>query len=589
MNHNNFIFNIKHYKKIFEPLKNINLSDYKFIMDVITKGADIKRSEIPPSTSHPNYPIKDKELIEKVTKKLLHHLELGQLRGPYDLLRHQLSFEYKIHTSPISAKLKPSGKAIMLVDESAPKGDSINSAIDPDDKCVTYTDFKQLCALLKRIGKNGWIWVIDAVDAYYRIPIHKRFHHLFGIVWLNKLLIYKCLSFGLSTAPSIYNRFADLIQWACTYWKQNIFVNQDMLYMLHYLDDFFGGHSNRKIASKQMQFVTWLFEYLNIPTNPSKVVGPTQQADILGWCCRTNPKVQIGLSNRKRKKYLAFILHLLKIKNVNFIQFEKSVGYVRHTCKIYLEGINFVRGLEKQKFALKKQIEDSNTKTTKFTKIPLSPESIFDLEIWAQLYQSKHFQFLDIDFVLKPESLPTINIWTDASTSFGAGGLTSTHDLYHLPWSSLNIRSRTFSDRQKYEIKDHIIYLELFAMVLMAKQYAHKWTGKFIQFWCDNTTAVKAVKKGSIKFTADLYYPKANLVKLLAQLALKYKFHYDCNHIKGKKNVYADALSRNDKHHKKLRNKIYKMYNKKSNIPSKIASNIINFTCVNKFCGAFNI
>ena len=133
---------------------------------------------------------------------MLHHLDLGQLRGAYNL-DDLPKFKYPIHVSPISAKLKSSGKAMMLVDESAPKGDSINSAIRPEDKYVTYTSFVQLCELLKRIGKRGWIWVIDAVDAYYRIPIQERFQHLFGIIWLNKLLIYKCLSFGLSTAPSI--------------------------------------------------------------------------------------------------------------------------------------------------------------------------------------------------------------------------------------------------------------------------------------------------------------------------------------------------------------------------------------------------
>ena len=147
-------------------------------MDIITKGANIKRSEKPPSKPHPNYPIHDKKLIEKVTKKLLHHLELGQLRGPYNPHKNAPKYKYKIHTSPISAKLKASGKAMMLVDESAPLGDSINSEIDDDDKFVVYTSFKQLCELLKRIGNRGWIWVVDAVDAYYRIPIEERFQHL---------------------------------------------------------------------------------------------------------------------------------------------------------------------------------------------------------------------------------------------------------------------------------------------------------------------------------------------------------------------------------------------------------------------------
>lgn len=236
--------------------------------------------------------------------------------------------------------------------------------------------------------------------------------------------------------------------------------------MLHYLDDFFGGHSNFKIASKQMKFVIWIFEYLNIPTNPSKVVGPTHCADILGWSCRTLPRVQIGLAERKRIKYLAFIISLLTNKFVNFKQLEKVVGYTRHTVKIYLEGDKFVRGLEKLKYAIQKRIENKSNRTTKFTLVLLSPEALFDLQIWAQLYTSTNLRYIDIDFILKPDDLPKVNVWTDASTSYGAGGLTSDQDLYHLPWNTLHLKVKKFKDRFKYDIKDHIIYLELFALVL---------------------------------------------------------------------------------------------------------------------------
>ena len=385
------------------------------MINLITKGADIKRTEIPPSKSHPNYPINDDELINKVTKKLLHHIDLGQIDGPHPL-DDLPTFKYKIHTSPLSCKLKPSGKAMMLVDESAPQGDSINSAIDDKDKFVSYITFFQLCILLYRIGNRGWIWVVDAVDAYYRIPIQKRFYHLFGIVWLNKLLIYKCLSFGLSTAPSIYNRFADLLLWACTYWAKSDFKSKKEFNILHYLDDFFGGSPSKSIAGKQMKFLVNLFKYLNIPTNDKKVVGPTQKADILGWAVRTVPKLQIGLSERKRVKYLKLCENLLSLKNANLKQLEKVVGYIRHSCYIYIEGNKFVRGLEKQKHFLNKKIESK--KFTKFTRIKLSNESIFDLEIWIMFLKKSQYRYLDIDFIVKPDSLPQINVYTDASTSY---------------------------------------------------------------------------------------------------------------------------------------------------------------------------
>ena len=350
VNYSNFIFNLRHFQTIFHDLQFSKPNDYKFIINLITHGVDIKRSTTKPSKSAPNYPIKPK-VIKPTTIKLLNHLALGQIAGPFDLIQHPDLFD-KVHTSPLSIKLKHSGKPMVLIDQSSPEGDSINSEIDQASKNVFYVTFLMLCALLQRIGVNGWFWIIDAVDAYYRIPINKDYYHLFGIKWLSKLLIFKCLTFGLSTAPSIYTRFADLLQWACTHHKTKIFQFKNSFNILHYLDDFFGGNKKYTIAKLQMDYLTWLFKFLNIPTNPSKVVGPTQLADILGWSCCTISFISIGLAERKRVKYIVLIEHLIKVVRINFFQSEKIIGYLRHSCQVYLLGNKFIRGIEKQKHCL---------------------------------------------------------------------------------------------------------------------------------------------------------------------------------------------------------------------------------------------
>ena len=67
---------------------------------------------------------------------------------------------------------------------------------------------------------------------------------------------------------------------------------------------------------------------------------------------------------------------------------------------------------------------------------------------------------------------------------------------------------------------------------------------------------------------------------LFARLALKYQFAFKAIAIDGDNNPIADTLSRkNDL----KRNLIYSHAKKQFNIPAKIASKIINSTCVNKF------
>ena len=70
-----------------------------------------------------------------MTEKFIHHLNLGHMRGPYNL-NDIPKYDFKIHTSPIACKLKSSGKAMMLVDESSPKNHNINSEIEKHFKHV---------------------------------------------------------------------------------------------------------------------------------------------------------------------------------------------------------------------------------------------------------------------------------------------------------------------------------------------------------------------------------------------------------------------------------------------------------------------
>ena len=89
---------------------------------------------------------------------------------------------------------------MLVIDENAQLTHSLNLEIKPEHKRVIYATFLQLCKLQKCISKKGWIQVIDAIDAYYCIPILKQYYHLFRVIWLNSLLIFKYLSFGLSTS-----------------------------------------------------------------------------------------------------------------------------------------------------------------------------------------------------------------------------------------------------------------------------------------------------------------------------------------------------------------------------------------------------
>ena len=423
---------------------------------------------------------------------------------------------------------------------SSPLNHSINSEIPEEYKRVTYLSFVQLCNLIYNIGINGYIWTIDAEDAYYRIPVNKKYYHLLGIKWRNKYIFFKCLPFGLSTAPSIYNQFADGLKWACEHHYPNTFYSKitNSFNIDHYLDDFVGGNSNFDISKKQMSILENIFKYLNIPTSKRKCIGPFQTIDVLGYTFSTLILITIAIQEKKRIKYLKFIKNILSNNFITINLYEKVTGYTRHCTNIIPNAKSFCRGFDHHKHFLIKAAKDDITITGN-KKFNISKESRFDLLIWKSLLSNLEYYTLPIKFIIKPNNLPTIHVYTDATTTIGFGGFTTNGRYFQSKWDKLNL-PYTFYLKQK----DIINVLELYAIVLAAELYGKYWKHHLIIFHSDNKTAVRAASKCSVNLNSDNYYAMANITKHLALLSIKYNFQYNSIHIEGKKNTIADALSR---------------------------------------------
>ncbi|VDI32332.1 Hypothetical predicted protein [Mytilus galloprovincialis] len=82
-------------------------------------------------------------------------------------------------------------------------------------------------------------------------------------------------------------------------------------------------------------------------------------------------------------------------------------------------------------------------------------------------------------------------------------------------------------------------FLELYPIVVAAVLWGKEWCGKRILFYCDNLATVHIIAKGRSKET--------NIMKLMRKLtmcAATYNFAVYSEHLPGKSNVIADALSR---------------------------------------------
>ena len=122
---------------------------------------------------------------------------------------------------------------------------------------------------------------------------------------------------------------------------------------------------------------------------------------------------------------------------------------------------------------------------------------------------------------------PTVTLTSDASGTWGCGAYVGKH-WFRLPWIGVILEA-------------HITVKELVPIVIAALMWGQEWKGMLVQVRCDNAAVVAIVNSGSSRNSQAMH-----LRRCLAFLAAKGDFRLRAVHIRGVKNVAADALSRNN-------------------------------------------
>ena len=208
---------------------------------------------------------------------------MGILLGPFlpDTIPYATIF-----IAPLWTRIKPNFKRRVVCHLSNPKkwGVSVNDCINPAAKAVQYITFVELCQFVYDLGYDARLWVVDAQDAYYRVPIKEQYWKYMGIKWFGVIFLYTSLQMGLASACQIYQLFADAVLYIIVKTKPKLFwTNKGLRCIEHYLDDFFGGHQDPKIATDQVLAVEKIFADLGIPTQRRKLKFPHWDQIWLGW------------------------------------------------------------------------------------------------------------------------------------------------------------------------------------------------------------------------------------------------------------------------------------------------------------------
>ncbi|KAJ1110229.1 hypothetical protein NDU88_007584 [Pleurodeles waltl] len=136
----------------------------------------------------------------------------------------------KIPETGIVPKKDP-GQFRLIHNLSAPRGASVNKAIDPVLCSVRYATVDQALEKLKVLGRGMLLAKTDIEAAFRLLPVHPEDYHLLGFQFNGDYSFDKCMPMGCSVSCSYFEQFSSALQWIFT--RRTGHVN-----VIHYLDDF---------------------------------------------------------------------------------------------------------------------------------------------------------------------------------------------------------------------------------------------------------------------------------------------------------------------------------------------------------------
>uniref|UniRef100_A0A1X7TIW2 RNase H type-1 domain-containing protein n=1 Tax=Amphimedon queenslandica TaxID=400682 RepID=A0A1X7TIW2_AMPQE len=128
-----------------------------------------------------------------------------------------------------------------------------------------------------------------------------------------------------------------------------------------------------------------------------------------------------------------------------------------------------------------------------------------------------------------PPAHPTIMVASDASGSWGCGAFSQPQgEWFQLTWPSswkeVNIAAK-----------------EMLLIVIASAVWGQHWSGQRVKFLSDNMAVVAALSARSARHPI-----MSHLIKCLFFWEARYNFEYSAEHLAGKRNSAADALSRDN-------------------------------------------
>ena len=461
----------------------------------------------------PRTPIFSKNLISAnqhgdiLEAKIFKEVTEGRMIGPF--LDPPVP---NLHVSPIGVVPKNDGGWRMITHLSYPPLSSINGYIDPSETSVRYTSFDTVINTISKLGRGALLAKADIKSAFRLIPIYPGDFDLLGIYFNGTYYIDKMLPFGCSVACKIFETFSSFLEWLVKKHSGSELVH-------HYLDDFiFAG----KVGSYHCQHLVYTFHSLcnqmGIPLNPDKEQGPTTCLVFLGLEIDTL-NMQIRIPDQKVAEICYILEHHIQKRTITLSSLQSIVGKLNFFSKAIPGSRAFNRRFYNAMLGNYQPYHHIN----------ITKSMRLDLQIWLEFLTNFNgvIYFPDSEW----SSQETLQLFTDSSGTASLGcGAYFRGQWVHLQWPT---------NWAGTAILRNVTFLELVPIVLAFTIWAPALKNKKIILHIDNLALVHILNKQS-----SSSYHVMSLIRPLMLVNLTYNIQFKAQHIPGKHNSIADAISR---------------------------------------------
>ena len=407
------------------------------------------------------------------------------------------------HCSPLGSAPKPDGSVRLVLDLSSPRGDAVNEGIDPSEFACRYSKFDDAVDVVVHLGRGAWLAKVDIQHAFRLCPVRPAQWPLLCFRWADRFFVDTRLPFGCRSSPCIFNAFAGALAW--------MFIHlAGVVYLLHYLDDFFFANRGYDLCSRDMLAIRSLCGYLGVPLAPGKSVGPSRCLTYLGIELDTWT-MTARLPPDKLLKLRALLAQWHGKTKVKKRELLSLIGFLSFACKVVRPGRMFLRRL----------IELSTSVASLEFYVTLNSEARLDLEWWRTFLPPWHGVAL---LLPPPVSSRTLRFFTDASDR-GFGCVFGDHwllSVWRHGWGEFHINIR-----------------ELFAIWVAIHTWGDALRDTQLVIFTDSLAMTMVWSSGSCKDKVVM-----RIVRALFLFTARRNINLLLRHIPGVHNVLADYLSR---------------------------------------------